>query len=139
MKNAFVIAVGAFGVFGLLLYGPVFAHEGHDKTPGAIAAPHGGAVQGTSSLYWELLSDSSGLKLYPLTHDLTPIEPKSISLSGTASFPKKPKAEPVTFAAQSDHFSAQVNSKGSHRYTLSLSFTYKGKKEKVKFQVEPQN
>ncbi len=38
-----------------------FAHEGHDKTPGTLTAPHGGQLKGTSQLYVELVSDSAGL------------------------------------------------------------------------------
>lgn len=126
-------------VIATFLVGPyIYAHEGHDKTPGAVAAPHGGVVKGTDSLYWELVNESGGLKLYPLTHDLAPVPLKEIALAGTVTLPKKPKAEPVTFSQDGDAFSAKVDAKGAHRYALDLSVTYKGKKEKVKFQIEPQ-
>ena len=134
------IALGFIYWVGLLNFNPVLtvlAHEGHDKTPGAIAAPHGGVVQGTHSLYWELVSESEGVKLYPLTHEIIPIDPKEITLSGMATFPKKRKSESMTFKTESDCFSGNIDAKGAHRYTLELSFTYHGKKEKVKFQVEP--
>lgn len=114
-----------------------FAHAGHDKIPGAIQAPHGGAVQGTSQLYLELVNDATGIKLYPLTHDLGPISPNEVTLMATAQAPKK-KKEPVKFAATDDHFEGTINTMGSYRYTLELMTTYKGKKEKVSFQVEPQ-
>ncbi len=118
---------------------PTFAHEGHDKTPGVVTAPHGGVVQGSDNLYWELVKESADLKLYPLTHDLAPIPLKEISLTGTATLPKKKKGDAVKFSPMSDHFITQVDAKGAYRYSLDLSFTYKGKKEKVKFQVEPQS
>ena len=116
-----------------------FAHEGHDKTPGAIAAPHGGIIQGTDHLYLELVNDASGLKLYPITHDMTAIPVKEIKLTATAMVPKKSKKEIVILTPEDDHFSGKYDAKGAHRYSLNVSLTYKGKKEKVTFQVEPQN
>ncbi|MBY0472320.1 hypothetical protein K2X30_14230 [bacterium] len=115
-----------------------FAHEGHDKTPGSVQAPHGGVVQGTSSLYLELVNDASGIKLYPLTHDLAPIALKDVKITAMAQPPKKAKL-PVKFAEADDHFEAKVDAKGSYRYTLEVSTAYKGKKEKLTFQVEPQS
>lgn len=129
----FIIVVGA--VVGVSL--SAFAHEGHDKTPGSINAPHGGVVQGTDSLYWELVSDSAGIKLYPLTHEVKPIAPSEVTLSGKVVFPKKSKGEDVKFTVESDHFVSKIDSKGAHRYTLNLSFTYAKKKETAKFQIEP--
>ena len=114
------------------------AHEGHDKTPGAVAAPHGGVVKGTDQLYMELVNETGGVKVYPLTHDSTPIPLKEITLSGSVTFPKKPKAESVKFTQGDDHFTAKVDAKGAYRYSLDLVVTYRGKKEKLKFQVEPQ-
>lgn len=115
-----------------------FAHEGHDKTPGSVVAPHGGVIKGTNQLYLELVNESGGIKVYPLTHDSAPILLKEVTLQGSATFPKKSKAEPVSFIQAEDHFFAKVNVKGAYRYSLDLVVTYKGKKEKVKFQVEPQ-
>lgn len=136
MKTMIVSAV----VLGGLVLGiqNIRAHEGHDQTPGSVNAPHGGSIQGTNQLYWELVKDATGVKLYPLTHELSPIAPKDVQMSGTIQFPKKTKKEPVKFSPADDHFAAQVDAKGAYRYTLELAFTYKGKKEKVKFQVEPQ-
>lgn len=115
-----------------------FAHEGHDKAPGAVSAPHGGLIQGTSEMYLELVASSEGVKIYPFTHNLKPIALKDIQLDGKVSFPKKAKSESVKFESAEDAFSAKVNSKGAHRYTLELNITYQGKKEKTKFNVEPQ-
>ena len=115
-----------------------FAHEGHDKTPGAIAAPHGGIVQGTSQLYLELVPSSDGVKVYPMDHDGKPVTISDVKLEGTATFPKKSKADQVKFAPEGDAFVAKVAAKGAHRYTLNLNVEYKGKKEKAKFTVEPQ-
>lgn len=116
---------------------PTYAHEGHDKTPGAVAAPHGGVTQGTSQLYLELVKESEGVKIYPLTHDLKPISTKDITLQGSVTFPKNKKQEKVTFTNGDDSFATKIAAKGAYRYALEISVTYKGKKEVVTFQVEP--
>lgn len=133
MRNLVTILVGV--LFSVL----VSAHEGHDHTPGSVNAPHGGVIQGTDSLYWELVTEAGGITLYPLTHELASISVKEISLNGEVTMPKKKKGEPVKFEGASDHFTAKIDSKGAYHYSLGLSFSYKGKKEKVKFQVEPLN
>lgn len=122
-----------FGHFGNESY----AHEGHDKTPGAIEALEGGVVQGTSQLYLELVGGASGIKLFARTHDQAKVLPSELKLLGTAQAPKKKKV-PVKFTEVDDHYEAKVDAKGAYRYTLELTTTYKGKKEKVTFQVEPQ-
>lgn len=122
----------------VLSHTAAFAHEGHDKTPGAIAAPHGGTVQGTSQLYLELVPSADGVKIYPMDHDGKPVAISDVKLEGTATFPKKSKADLVKFAPEGDAFVSKVAAKGAHRYTLNLNVEYKGKKEKAKFTVEPQ-
>ena len=72
----------------LVFQSPAFAHEGHDATPGAIQAPHGGVVQGTAELYLELVNEASGIKLYPLTHDLKPIPLKEVKVEAFAQRPR---------------------------------------------------
>lgn len=115
---------------------PVRAHEGHG-TPGALQAPHGGVMQSTPELFFELVSDSSGLKIFPMTHELVPVPPAEVTVSATSQAPKK-KKEPVKLAASGDHWEAKVDAKGAYRYTLELQVQFKGKKRKVAFQVEPQ-
>lgn len=115
-----------------------FAHEGHDKMPGSVQAPHGGVVKGTDELYIEVINEPGGLKIYPLTHDLEPVAVEKVTLTGTAQVPKK-KKETLAFKKEKDHFTAKPNVKGAYRYSLDLAVTYDGKKEKVSFQIEPQS
>lgn len=115
-----------------------FSHEGHDKTPGAVAAPHGGMMKDLEHNYLELVTEGSSIKLYFYEHDLKPISAKDIKVDGSATFPKKSKAEKLAFTNEGESFSATVDAKGAHRYTLDLSVTSHGKKEKTKFNVEPQ-
>lgn len=114
------------------------AHEGHDKTPGALAAPHGGLIQGTSSLYLEMVTDKNDVKIYPLDHDSKPVPLNDVKLEAKMTVPRKGKSEKVNFMIHEDHYMATIDAKGAHRYQLDVEATYKGKKEKVKFNVEPQ-
>ena len=132
MKNVLTL------ILALTIQAAALAHEGHDKTPGSIAAPHGGIVQGTSHLYLELVSSTEGVKIYPMDHDAKPVPLTDVKLEGSVTFPKKPKAEGIKFAAEGDAFVAKVAAKGAYRYTLNLNVEHKGKKEKAKFTVEPQ-
>lgn len=115
-----------------------FAHEGHDKMPGAVAAPHGGIMHDLENMYLELLVDASGVKLYPYDHDLKPLALKDVKIEGTATLPKKTKAEKVIFTQEGAAFGATVDAKGTHRYKLEVTVTHQGKKDKAKFNVEPQ-
>lgn len=126
------IAAASLGAFQVGL-----AHEGHDQTPGAVQAPHGGTIQGTGQLYLELVNEASGIKLYPLTHEMAAVAPREVTVAATAQPPKKKKA-PVKFIVVDDHFEGKVDARGAHRYALEVTATYKGRKERVTFQVEPQ-
>lgn len=114
------------------------AHEGHDKTPGALAAPHGGIVKGTEPIYLELVTESGGIKVYPLDHNTKAIPLADVKIEGKMSIPRKNKVEAVKFTVGSDHFIAKIDAKGAHRYDLDITITYGGKTEKLKFSVEPQ-
>lgn len=114
------------------------AHEGHDKAPGAKSAPHGGLVTGASKIDLELVNSEGGIKIYPYDLEMTPIPLDKVAIEGTATFPRKSKGEKVSFTKDSDAFTAKVDMKGAYRYALDLAVTYMGKKEKIKFNVEPQ-
>lgn len=114
-----------------------FAHEGHNKTPGSLAAPHGGKVKGTSELYIELVSDAEGFKIYLFDHDMKAIPSKDLKIDATIQFPKKSKSETIKLTQADDFYGAKVDSKGAHRYTLELKIGFAGKTEKLSFTVEP--
>lgn len=114
------------------------AHEGHDKTPGAQAAPHGGQLKGTSQLYVELVSDPTGFKLYTVDHDLKTIPVKDVKIEGAIKLPKQKKSDKLKLDTSESFLEAKVDAKGSHRYTVDLKVTYKQKTETVSFNIEPQ-
>jgi hypothetical protein len=112
------------------------AHEGH-KIPGSIAAPHGGLLKAAGSIYLELVTSKDGIKVYPVDHEMKALALTGLKLEGKVLFPKKIKSEAVQFATEADAFTAKVDAKGAHRYTLNLEVTADGKKNLVKFNVEP--
>lgn len=122
----------------ILIPSILLAHEGHDKSPGAVAAPHGGTVQVGSQIILELVSKNDGVEIYAFDHDMKPLNTKDVKVEGKMSLPKKSKAEVLKFTAEGEAFAAKINAKGTHRYTLDLVASYAGKKEKIKFSVEPQ-
>ncbi len=129
-----IITTLATLVFGF----SVMAHEGHNKTPGALSAPHGGQIKGTSQLYLELVSDSAGFKLYTLDHDLKTIPLKDVKIEASSKLPKQKQSDKLALAASETFFETKVDAKGSHRYIVELKITYKGKTESLSFNVEPQ-
>lgn len=114
------------------------AHEGHDKTPGALPLDGFDQIQATDHLYLKLRMEKGGVKIYPFSHENKPVALSGMKLEGTTTSPKKSKPETVAFTPEGDAFTAKVDAKGAHRYTLDVVVTHDGKKEKTKFNVEPQ-
>lgn len=115
-----------------------WSHEGHNKTPGALTAPHGGQIKGTDHLYMELVAESEGVKLYPLDHDLKPVALGDVKIEGSLQLPRNKKAEPLQWTPVENYYTAKVTAKGAHRYNVELKVSYKNKTEKFNFTVEPQ-
>lgn len=128
----------AAAVISFLFINFASGHEGHDKTPGAINAPHGGQLKGTSQLYIELVSDSSGVKLYTIDHDLKTIPIKEVKIEASMKLPKQKRGEKLQFRSNESFLETKIDAKGSHRYILELKVTYKSKTELISFNVEPQ-
>ena len=126
-------------VFTLALIPFAIAHEGHNKTPGTLEAPHGGQVKGSSDHYFELVPGPQGFQLFPFDHDFKPVSLNSFEIDGTLHFPKQKKPQTLTLTPQGSHWESQVESKGYHRYTLKLKVKYQSKIENLQFTVETQN
>lgn len=116
----------------------VTAHEGHDKTPGLQPTRPGGIIKGTKQIYLELVSAEKGVKIYPMDHEKKPIPLSELKLDGQMTIPRKNNVQVLKFVALDDHFAAQVDAKGAHRYDLEVSVTRAGNSEKIKFNVETQ-
>lgn len=122
----------------LILFKPIYAHEGHNKTPGTLSAPHGGQIKGTNDLYLEIVTEQDKIKIYPMSHDMKPLSMSQIQVEASIQFPKKSQHEKIKLESAESFFSTQINSKGSHRYTLDLAILFKGKKDKLSFNIEAQ-
>ncbi|UOF01903.1 hypothetical protein [Bdellovibrio reynosensis] len=112
------------------------AHEGHDHGPGAIQAPKGGVVRSLETINLELLSGEKNVQIYVYGTDMTAAKVKDYPASLTVALPKK-KAEHVKLTDAGDHWTAEIDPKNAHRYTLELSIKQGGHDDKVKWVVEP--
>lgn len=131
-----------FIVLGLVIAGLMpmcaWSHEGHNKTPGSLTAPHGGQIKGTEHLYIEMVADAEGVKLYPLDHDLKPVAVGEVKVEGTLQLPRNKKSETLQWTPAENYYEAKVKTKGTHRYNIELKVSYKNKMDQLKFIVEPQ-
>lgn len=125
-------------IFATLIPFSTLAHEGHNMTPGSINAPHGGQIKGTKDLYIELVSNTAGFKIYPFDHDLKSVPLKDVQFEIFGKLPKQNKADKLIFKTFESYLEAQYDAKGSHRYIVDIKIAYKGKNEKVSFNVESQ-
>ncbi|MBX2986276.1 MAG: hypothetical protein KF802_00120 [Bdellovibrionaceae bacterium] len=113
----------------------VSAHEGHDA-PGAITAPKGGIVRSLEEVHLELLAEGKTLRLYAYSTDLKPADVTKYPVSATVTLPKK-KAVALPLVAKGDHWEAQFDAKGAHRYKLEIRIQQGGHDDKVSYNVEP--
>jgi hypothetical protein len=112
------------------------AHEGHDHGPGTVQAPKGGVIRSLETVNLELLTQGKSIKIYAYDTNLKPADVKKFPLAATVALPKK-KPEALALVAKGDHWEAEYDAKGAHRYTLELSIKQGGHADKVKYNVEP--
>ena len=113
----------------------LFAHEGHDNTPGALKAIHGGVVKAGKENNLEYVVSGDLVKLYPISHDGKDIVASDVKISATAKLPKG-KAETLKLELKDGVYTAKVDFKGAYRIEFMVSTDNKGKQSTFKFQVE---
>lgn len=113
-----------------------YAHEGHDHGPSQVQAPKGGVIRSLETVHLELLTKGKTVSIYAYNTDLKPEEVKKFPVSATVTLPKK-KPQTLALAEKGDHWEAEFDARGAHRYTLELSIKQGGHNDKVKFTVEP--
>lgn len=113
----------------------IFAHEGHDQTPGSLKANHGGTVKGGKELNLEYVISGNELKLYPASHEGNDLAPTHVKVAGTAKLPKG-KAENLKIEIKNGAFTTPIDFKSAYRIEVVATAEYKGKKDTFKFQVE---
>ena len=112
-----------------------FAHEGHDETPGALKANHGGVVKPGKVINLEYVIKGDTVELYPASHEGADLPLTDVALTGTAK-PSKGKATPLKFESKNGAYLAKVDFKGAYRVEVQVVADNKGKKSTFKFQVE---
>lgn len=113
-----------------------FAHKGHDHGPGQIQPPKGGVMRSLETVRLELLTKGNVISIYAYDTKMEPVEVKKFPASLTVSLHKK-SPQPLPLVDKGDHWEAEFDAKGAHRYTLLLLIKQGGHDDKVKFTVEP--
>ena len=113
----------------------VFAHEGHDQTPGALKSLHGGVVQAGKEVNLEVIIAGQKVTLFPTSHEGQDLIAKNVKLEAIAK-PKKGAAYPVIIASEKNGYSLNVDLKGANRLPVTVSVTMNGKTDKFIIQVE---
>lgn len=120
------------------------AHDGHNHGPGQVQPTKGGVILKAEKFYLEVVGTQKEIKFYPLQPEssksqmLKPIPLGQVKLSATYALPRGKKSEAVSLKPQADHFSASIDAKNTHRYQVDVSIEVFGEKEKLTYQIEPQ-
>ena len=114
----------------------LFAHEGHGHGPSQVQAPKGGIIRSLETVHVELIVKGNTLELYAYGLDLKPMQVKAYPATATVTLPRKP-AQKVALVDKGDHWQAEYDAKGAHRYGLELAIRQGGHDDKIKFNVEP--
>lgn len=113
----------------------LFAHEGHDQTPGSLKANHGGTVKPGKEINLEYVVSGNELKLYPASHEGTDLSANDVKVTATAKLPKG-KAEALKIETKNGVLVSSIDFKTAYRIEVVATTDYKGKKDSFKFQVE---
>jgi hypothetical protein len=125
------IIVSAF----ILISAALFAHEGHDQTPGAIKSNHGGVVKAGKFINLEYVVSNNEIKLFPATHDGKDLSISDVKLTVSSKLPKG-KSEVIKTESKDGVTIAKVNFKSAYRIEMTVDAEVKGQKSTFKFQVE---
>jgi len=113
----------------------LFAHDGHNQTPGLLKANHGGTVRAGKEINLEFVVAGNELKLYPASHEGADLASSEVKLTATGKLPKG-KAETLKIESKNGAFVAPIDFKTAYRIEIIATTEHKGKKDTFKFQVE---
>ena len=120
----------------VLLSISVVAHEGHDHDgPALVQAPRGGIIKSNETHHIEVVAKGKDIRVYLYTKDLKPADLSKETISAQVELPRTKKVEPITLTPKGDHYFANYDAKGAHRYTLAIVFG--DHKDKINFTIEP--
>lgn len=120
-----------------------FSHEGHDHGPGQVQPVKGGVIMKNDDFYLELVGNQSEIKFYPLGQKtegslLSAIPLKDFKLKATYKLPRTSEVKTISLKENGDHFLGKIEAR-THRYQVDTFIEYKGKKEQITYQIEPQD
>ena len=127
-------------IFFILTIFPLtlWAHEGHDHTPGAVIPPKGGVIRTLETIHLEMLPHGKTVKIFIYDKNLKPVETKNYPVSATATKPRS-KPEALDLKAEKNYWEYTYDSKGAHRYALQFNIEQGGHKDKIKWNIEPKH
>ena len=135
MKKLFA-SILMYGFFGLGSPS-LFAHEGHDETPGQLRSQFGGVVKGGKQLNIELVTEGNKINVYPLAHGSEMINPVELKVNASAKAPKGALSS-LKLTPKNKGYEGEVDFKNASRLELEVKTVYQGKSDSFKFQVEKQ-
>lgn len=111
------------------------AHEGHDHGAATFQPPKGGILKTALFGHFELVKkkDLISIFLYNKEGKLQPTT--GLSLKAELELPRK-KSTPVELTDKNTHWEAQIQSQGTHRFTLKITIDNGKEKDYVTFTVE---
>ena len=121
-----------------------FAHDGHNHGAGQVQPTKGGTILKTDKFYLEVVGNRTEVKIYPLKKNdpksatLSPIPLNQVKASATYSLPRAKGAQAIILKEEADHFVGAVVVKNTHRYEVIVTIETLGEKEKLTYQIEPQ-
>lgn len=130
MKQLKLLTLSLFLTFSF-----VSAHEGHDHGAPTFQAPKGGVLKSASFGHFELVRKGSEAQIYWYDEAGKQLETQDLQVTAELELPRK-KSTPVTLANNKSHWSAQIDSKGVHRFTLKVNMQKGSEKDYVTFTIE---
>ncbi len=120
------------------------AHEGHDHGPSKVPLQKGGVMRSLETVHLELVYKDKSVEIYPFETKLDPKTPGKLKPADVGRFPvsatvelPKTKTQNVELKPTGDHWTAALDPKGAHRFTLTLAIKQGGHSDQVKWTIEP--
>lgn len=132
MTKALIICVAlVFMVQG------VRAHGNHDS--GAIKPMMGGVLKSLETVHLELVQIGNEIRVYVYSTESTPkpLSAKDFPASAKAILPRGKGSENVPLKVMKDHWLANYDGKGIHRYNFEFHIKQGGHEDKITFTIEP--
>ena len=131
MKYLFFSAITFFS------FNFAFAHGVHDS--GGVKPQKGGVIRSLETIHVEFVTIGNNLQVYIFNKDKKPkpLATKDYPVSAKVILPRNGGEEKVELTAKQNHWEAQYDAKGVHRYTFEFHIEQGGHRDKLKFTVEP--